>query len=86
MKKTKKLKLQEWAASRTRSTTGFHIQIQTKDQLAGFVVVPNLIPGFPCTINRGKTPGGDDYLSINLGMAVTMTLVGKIEYSGEWPP
>ena len=80
---------QEWTISRTvanpAAASGHHIQVLTKDTLAGFVIVPHMIPlKSDLIIRRGKTPGGLDHFSLNLGNAVTFTLVGRIEYSGDW--
>ena len=85
---SKPLQVQNWVVSRTPAKPGgWHIQMSTADTLASFVVVPTLIAGekTELAIHRGKSVQGLDVLSIYVhGVAVTMTLVGKIEYRGEW--
>ncbi|MGI0149509.1 MAG: hypothetical protein ACREDF_08275 [Thermoplasmata archaeon] len=88
-KKSKPVAVQEWIVSRHPANPaiaqGYHLQVQTKDTLAGFVVVPGMIPLKESVhINRGKTPTGLDHFSLNLGNAITFTLVGRIEYRGDW--
>lgn len=88
-KKKSDVEVQEWIISRTTANpavaSGHHIQVTTKDTLAGFVVVPGMIRvAGVLHINRGKTPIGLDHFSLNLGNAVTFTLVGRIWYRGDW--
>lgn len=84
-KKATELKPQKWIVTRTPARSGgFHIQVSTPDQLAGFVVVPALIP-FEASIDRSKSPAsGCDVFSLNVGMSVTFTIAGEIEYRGDW--
>lgn len=87
--KKQKMKVQKWIVSRTSANpiaaSGFHLQVSTKDTLAGFVVIPDMIRvAGTLEISRGKSTSGDDYFTLNLGNAVTFTLVGKIEYTGNW--
>lgn len=88
--KKPKLLGQEWIVSRGKANpavaAGYHIQVSTKDTLAGFVVVTGMVASFEPkpTILRGKSASGEDYFSLNLGNAVTFNLVGKIEYRGDW--
>ena len=91
-KKEAELRVQEWIVSRNKANPlatmkcdSYHIQVSTKDTLCGFVVIPAMIPLKDVLhINRGKTPTGLDHFSLNLGNAITFTLVGKIEYTGDW--
>lgn len=88
--RVKPVAVQKWIVSRTPANPaiaqGYHIQVSTGDTLAGFVVIPGMIPLPPTTLNisRGKSTGGDDYFTLNLANAVTFNLVGKIEYLGDW--
>lgn len=91
-RKDAELCVQEWVVSRNRANPAatmkvdsYHIQVATKDTLAGFVVVPGMIPlKEGVIIRRGKTPIGLDHFSLNFGNAITFTLVGRIEYTGDW--
>jgi hypothetical protein len=90
--KEAELHVQEWTVSRhkanplaTMKSGSYHIQVGTKDTLAGFVVIPDMIRvAGTLDICWGKTPLGLDHFSLNLGNAVTFTLVGRIEYRGDW--
>jgi hypothetical protein len=79
-----------WVITRSRANPavaqGWHIQVQTADTFAGFAVVPGLIPiKDEVIIQRGKTSNNKwDTFSLNLGNAITFTLVGKIVYRGDW--
>lgn len=92
LKSKKEIEVQEWLVSRTPANPAatmksgsYHIHVGTRDTLAGFVVVPDMIRvAGTLEISRGKTPTGNDYFALNLGNAVTFTLVGRIEYRGDW--
>src|SRR3990172_7004800 len=91
-KKKPDVEVQEWIISRnlanpaaTMKAAAHHIQVAAKDKLSGFVIVPDMIQvAGGLLICRGKTPTGLDHFSLNLGNAVTFTLVGRIEYRGDW--
>jgi hypothetical protein len=91
VKKPKLGKLQEWEVWRERAKIGgvvsndlFHVQARTSDQLSSFAVV---VPG-SANIARSKGVGGDcDIFALTVAggtFHVTMNIVGKIKYSGDW--
>jgi hypothetical protein len=80
----KKEELQEWTISRSRSRTGdgWHIQARTADQLSSFAVV--VWHGASLLRTKAASGKGDIFTLGQLDPHMTMNVVGKITYTGDW--
>lgn len=79
---------QDWVITRSLANPaiaeGFHYQISTRDTYSGFAVIPGMIPLQGLNVSRGKAHGNADTFTLILANAVTITIVGRIEYRGDW--